>query len=145
MRAMAVTKGRNDMYDYPMGRHPGGHGMSHAEKEPKGHLAGRGFENLKSSHLERAARIHGMQASKMGPHGVLVESSPENIHMNLEHAYKVHAEGGEMSHVLQAMSTPHELKELHMARREEVNAQQTSPADKGGRLKVPSEVYNEII
>jgi len=119
---------------YPMGHHQGGHGMTNSQKRPGGFEPHTG--SLKERHLARADMIHDAQKHKMSSHGVLVEASPENIHMNLEAAYKAHHEGQEFGNVLAAMSTPHELKMLHAARREESTAQD---------VHMPKEHMNELI
>jgi hypothetical protein len=120
----------------PMGHHAGTHGMTNEQKRPKGHDAAGYAEGLKGRHLERAAHIHEMQKGKMSGHGVLMEASPESMHVNLEAAYKAHHEGQEFGNVLHAMSTPHELQMLHSARRQESTAQD---------INMPHEVYNEKI
>lgn len=119
----------------PMGRHPGGHGMTNEQKAPHGMSADRYGSSLKTRHLERTARIHEMQSDKMSGHGVLMEASPEQMHINLEGAYKAHHEGQEFGNVLRAMSTPHELQTLHAARRQEKTAQD---------INMPVEKTNEI-
>lgn len=123
-------------HETPMGTHMGGHGMTNAEKRPKGHNADSYAYHSKDGHLARAERIHEMQKGKMSSHGVLVQASPEAQHVNLEAAYMAHHEGGNMSHVLQAMSTPHELQALHKDRGAEMGSQE---------IYKPNEVYNEMI
>ena len=107
----------------PLGHHPGGHGMSNESKRPHGMSADNYGSSLKNRHLERTARIHEMQSEKMSGHGVLLEASPEQMHINLEGAYKAHHEGQEFGSVLHAMSTPHEIQALHSARKQESTAQ----------------------
>jgi hypothetical protein len=107
----------------PMGHHPAGHKMTNDQKRPHGMSADNYGSNLKDRHLERTARIHEMQADKMSGHGVLLEASPEQMHVNLEAAYKAHHEGQEFGNVLKAMSTPHEIQMLHGARRQESTAE----------------------
>lgn len=101
-----------------------------------GHNAHMQGDHLKSPHLERAARIHETHRNKMGTHGVLVEASPDTMHINLEAAYKAHHEGKEFGNVLAAMSTPHEIAGLHEARRRVEHAQDD---------RMPKEISNEII
>lgn len=119
----------------PMGRHPGGHGMDNEQKRPHGMSADHYGSSLKARHIERTSRIHEMQSEKMSGHGVLMEASPEQMHVNVEAAYKAHHEGQEFGNVLKAMSTPHELQALHSARRMESTAQ---------THKMPPEKTNEI-
>jgi hypothetical protein len=119
----------------PMGSHPAGHKMTNEQKAPHGMNADAYGSSLKNRHLERTARIHQMQADKMSGHGVLLEASPEQMHVNLEAAYKAHHEGEEFGSVLRAMSTPHEIQALHAARRQESTAQD---------VHMPPEKTNEI-
>jgi len=128
---------KNTVGEYPMGHHAGGLGMSHAQKAPDGHNAHMMTgDHMKGSHLARAAAIHATHRGKMGEHGVLVEATPGQIHMNIEAAYKAHHEGAEFGSVLRAMSTPHEIQTLHEARRHNATNQD---------IAMPREVYNEII
>lgn len=121
---------------YPLGHHNGGHGMSNSQKAPHGMNAAHEAKSFKNAHLERAARIHEDQRGKMSRHGVLMEASPDQMHVNLEGAYKAHHEGQEFGNVLHAMSTPHELQALHSARHMEQHMRD---------LHVPPEKMNELI
>jgi hypothetical protein len=101
-----------------------------------GHTGAYTHLNLKGAHLERAHMMHEQHRAKMSQHGVLIETNPDQKHVNLEKAYKMHHEGHEFGNVLAAMSTPHEIQMLHEARRREMHSQD---------INEPREVYHEKI